>query len=118
MESFLNIKNISYKYSFTGKNSKKTTKSLYKDLKLCFYEIFNNTIKYSSTDHVDVVFTEKNNMLTILIQEKNNFINFDNLVFGNGLKNIQKRMQRNNGNINFVNDKKQKTYSIIIKIKL
>lgn len=118
MESFLNIKNIHYIHSFEGKKSKKINKNLYKDLKLCFYEIFNNTIKYSTSQDVEVKFIENKNKFSISILEKNNFLNFGEINYGNGLKNLEKRIERNNGKINFISNKNKNTYSIVIKIKL
>jgi signal transduction histidine kinase len=118
MESFLTVKNIPYHYSFEGRKDKKITKSLYKDLKLCFFEIFNNTIKYSSTNGIEVKFSEKQNELTILITEKNNYLDFSQIDYGNGLKNIQKRMERNHGTVHYISDKEKKAYIVILKIKL
>lgn len=118
MESFLNIKKIPFKYSFAGNKARKISKSLYKDLKLSFFEIFNNTLKYSSTDSIDITFIEAKKILIITILEKNNFINFEKITYGNGLKNIQKRIERNNGSIEYSSEKEKNFYSIVIRIKL
>lgn len=118
MESFLNIKNIHYIHSFSGNKNKKISKSLYKDLKLCFYEIFNNAIKYSETEDIEVTFFEEKNILTITVLEKDNYVNFNEITYGNGIKNIEKRVERNNGEINYINDKENNSYTIFIKIKL
>ena len=118
MVAFLSVKNIPYRYSFEGKENKKISKNLYKDLKICFFEIFNNTIKYSSTDDVNVRFSEKNNELNIIIQEKNNYIEFNKIEYGNGLMNIRKRIKRNNGTVDFQSSEENNMYSITINVKL
>lgn len=118
MEGFLNVRKIPFSYSFSGKNTITLSQKLYKDLKLCCYEIFNNTLKYSATDFVSIKFEEKNRLLTISVVEENNSFQMEEKKMGNGIMNIKKRITRNMGEVKFINDPEKNTYTILFKIKL
>ncbi len=57
-------------------------------------EALNNILKHAGATEVDITLTAKGKLLTLTIQDNGKGIDFDNLrQFGNGLKNMQKRME-------------------------
>lgn len=70
---------------------------------LCVKETLNNSLKYSAASEI-VVAIEANDHLTIHIQDNGKGIDMQNLrEFGNGLKNIQKRMSSVGGSFSIEN---------------
>lgn len=118
LDSSIKIKGIKYTYSFVGNKKKAIKENIYRDLRLCLYEIFNNAIKHSKSNQIDIKFIENNGDFTIDIIEKNNYIDLNKIILGNGLVNIEKRIKRNNGVINFYSDKNLNQFLININIKI
>jgi len=116
MESSLKIRDIPFTHSFLGSKDVKINSNLYKDIKLCLYEVFNNTIKYSTTNFVSLEFIEKKGLLMIIITEKNNF--FIESKLGNGIHNINKRVNRNNGRLMIDNNDQDQIYCIKMEFKI
>jgi signal transduction histidine kinase len=71
-----------------------------KNLFLCVKEALNNAYKHSGAKHVWVTINFLNSMLTVSIQDDGKGIIQEN-AFGNGLKNMRKRMMEINGSLIF-----------------
>ena len=76
----------------------KLNRELYRDVKLSVYEILSNCFKHSKADLISVVFRADNKMLFIQVSD-DGLCALTNLEAqkGNGIRNISKRAQRNNG---------------------
>lgn len=118
LDNTLKIKDLSYNYSFVGNKKKNIQQNVYRDLRLCLFEIINNIIKHSKTNHVEIKFKENNGELNLEILEKNNYIDLKDINYGYGIRNLEKRIKRNNGTINFYSDKIKNNFLIKIKIHL
>ncbi|MDC9724032.1 MAG: sensor histidine kinase [Urechidicola sp.] len=79
-------------------------------------EAINNAIKYSEASKVKIEIIEKNNQLEIEITDNGKGFDITTVEMGNGLENMQRRMDEIDGNIN-INSKLGKGTSINIKIK-
>jgi len=86
-----------------------------KDLFLCVKEALNNAYKHSGAKNVQVVTSYANNILSIQIQDDGQGIINENS-FGNGLKNMKKRMSEIKGAI-AVENKGGTTISLDVYIK-
>ncbi len=71
-----------------------------KNLFLCVKEALNNAYKHSGAKHVWVTITFLNSILTVSVQDDGKGIIQEN-AFGNGLKNMRKRMMEINGSLIF-----------------
>lgn len=94
----LSIKNIIFTAVFKGNEKQEILSGLYRDIKLCLFEISNNIIKHSNATEVELSISEKNKRLYISVTENGTNFDFDNSS-GNGLGNIKKRTKRNNGDV-------------------
>ena len=90
---------------------------LYKDLKLSIYEIVTNCVKHSNADKISFLFIVKGKTLDITITDTG-LVNITNLEgnHGNGIRNIKKRIYRNNGECSF--SKTEGANGLTIKIKI
>jgi len=67
---------------------------------LCFKETLNNVLKHAKADRVDITISTEYDRLCIGIQDNGIGINLKNTRrFGNGLNNIKKRVQNNQGEL-------------------
>lgn len=109
------IKNITFTADFKGNEKQEILSGLYRDVKLCLYEISNNIIKHSNATQVTLKVEENNKNLYISVTE--NGTNFENgNATGNGLNNIKKRTKRNNGDV-YV-EKTEKIFKITLYFKI
>ena len=75
---------------------------LYRDLKLCIYEGVNNCLKYSNANCFELSIIAEKKQLTIKMVDDGKLIDLSEIDSkGNGVRNIKKRTQRNNGICNF-----------------
>jgi signal transduction histidine kinase len=76
----------------------KLDRELYRDVKLSVYEILSNSLKHSNADLISTVIRVENKLLFIQVRD-NGICDLTNLELqkGNGIRNISKRVQRNNG---------------------
>jgi signal transduction histidine kinase len=73
---------------------------LARDIKLLVYEIVTNCIKHSNADAISMNCTIKNNQLNLIISDSGICDLAELEVFkGNGIRNMKKRVSRNNGRI-------------------
>lgn len=79
-------------------------------------EALNNAIKYSEASEVKIEIFEKNNQLEIKIADNGKGFDINTIEMGNGLENIQQRMDEIEGEIN-IESKIGNGTSINIKIK-
>ncbi|WBX98210.1 hypothetical protein [Chryseobacterium gambrini] len=91
------LKNILFQKEVDIKSDSKINNDKYKDIKLCIYEIMNNIAKHSLTKtlYFKLIQQKKNIEIILITQEDTDFYNYDHA--GNGLRNIQKRCQRQGG---------------------
>lgn len=113
----LSIKNITLKHEFSGNKNLKIKSSLFRDIKLCLFEISNNIIKHSKANIVEFQIVEINKKIFISIKQNQALFNFKDIGIGNGLKNITKRITKNHGNITFEKNKNQFIIYLIFTIK-
>jgi ligand-binding sensor domain-containing protein/two-component sensor histidine kinase len=107
------------KFNIEFENDKNYTLSseLYRDLKLCVYEIINNSVKYSKCDLFFMEFKSEKKILYLVLKDDGYFTNLDQLSSkGNGIKNIKKRVKRNNGQCLFYINNNVSGLAIQIKI--
>lgn len=75
---------------------------LYRDIKLCMYEIINNTFKHSGGSEIQISFEAFHSELTINIIDNGELKDLQILENkGNGITNLRKRIERNKGSIRF-----------------
>lgn len=91
------LKGILFQKEVEIKSDSKINNDKYKDIKLCIYEIMNNIAKHSLTKtlYFKLIQQKKNIEIILITQEDTDFYNYDHA--GNGLRNIQKRCQRQGG---------------------
>ena len=91
------LKSILFQKEVSIKSDTKINNDKYKDIKLCVYEIMNNIAKHSLTKtlYFKLIQQKKNIEIILITQENTDFYNYDHA--GNGLRNIQKRCQRQGG---------------------
>jgi ligand-binding sensor domain-containing protein/two-component sensor histidine kinase len=92
---------------------------LYRDIKLCVYEVVNNSIKYSKCNLFFIEIKSEKKMLYLDLKDDGYFTNLDKLSGkGNGIKNIKKRVKRNNGQCLFNINNNVSGLAIQIKIPI
>jgi signal transduction histidine kinase len=75
---------------------------LYRDIKLCIYELLNNIQKHAFANAVYFDFTIEDNTIKIRIIDNGCYeISLQKPSNGNGIENIKKRVARNQGNVTF-----------------
>lgn len=70
---------------------------LYRDIKLCVFEITNNFLKHSNGEKLSVFLQLKEKKITLLFEDNGNNFDPSTSNAGNGLRNIKKRTERNKG---------------------
>lgn len=89
---------IQFNFKIDFDRNYKLNRELYRDVKLSVYEILSNCLKHSNANLISVVFRADTKILFIQIAD-NGICDLTNLESqkGNGIRNISKRAQRNNG---------------------
>jgi len=111
----LSIKNIIFTTDFKGNEKQEILSSLYRDIKLCLFEISNNIIKHSNATKVALSINENNKRLYINVTENGTNFDFEK-TSGNGLGNLRKRTKRNNGNVLIEKTKNEFKITLYFKI--
>jgi ligand-binding sensor domain-containing protein/anti-sigma regulatory factor (Ser/Thr protein kinase) len=70
---------------------------LYRDIKLCVFEITNNFLKHSNGEKLSVFLQLKEKKIILLFEDSGNNFDPSTSNAGNGLRNIKKRTERNKG---------------------
>ena len=116
---FSSFHNTSIKFNIefeSGKNYSLSSE-LYRDIKLCVYEIVTNSIKYSNCNLFFIEIKSEHKMLYLDLKDDGYVTNLDQLsIKGNGIKNIKKRVKRNNGQCLFYINNNKNGLAIQIKI--
>jgi hypothetical protein len=100
--ALLNSSSITIKFMDEVTNDTSISTALYRDIKLCFYEIISNNQKHSSCQNFTIKIVEEKNNLLIHTIDDGKLTNIDALNSPrNGIRNIKKRVQRNKGEINY-----------------
>uniref|UniRef100_UPI004049C224 sensor histidine kinase n=1 Tax=Fluviicola sp. TaxID=1917219 RepID=UPI004049C224 len=89
---------------------------MYRDIKLCIYEITNNFIKHSNGEKLTVFLLMKSNKISLLFEDSGTNFNPENARSGNGLRNINKRTERNKGTFKIEKQGENSIFSIIFPI--
>ncbi len=70
---------------------------------LIFKEAFNNAVKYSNSEKIEVLVVANNNGISLKIVDNGIGLNNEKNNLGNGLRNMKLRAERINGKLDFVN---------------
>jgi hypothetical protein len=62
-------------------------------------ELLTNIIKHAEASEVTIQFSEDGNMLNVMVEDNGKGFDVNNIVFGMGLANIEKRLEKIDGNI-------------------
>lgn len=89
---------------------------MYRDIKLCIYEITNNFIKHSNGEKLTVFLQMKSNNISLLFEDSGTNFDPKNTRSGNGLRNINKRTERNKGTFKIEKQGDNSIFSIIFPI--
>jgi len=92
-----------FEESFSQSSQKALDGHTRKNLFFCIKEVLNNALKHSDATVVTMQITAEKNEIQIVIRDNGNGFREQNH-FGNGLKNIQKRIESINGKLAIVND--------------
>lgn len=93
---------IRLEFQCNCKEEIKLDSKLYRDIKLCIYEVANNILKHSGASICKVELTLNRTILSIHIEDDgilNDTLQLENK--GNGINNLRKRVERNSGTIAF-----------------
>lgn len=75
---------------------------LYRDVRLCLYEIINNMLKHSEGDRLRVVLMARRGLLTVQTTDNGHLRSTEDLrESGNGIRNLRKRVSKHRGDIQF-----------------
>ena len=75
---------------------------LYRDIRLCLYEIINNTLKHSKGDRLRFILFARQGYLTVYTLDNGTLRSTDELGDrGNGIRNLRKRVAKHGGEIQF-----------------
>jgi hypothetical protein len=76
--------------------------ALCRDIRLCLYEIINNTLKHSGADTLKIYLTAHRNVLTVFTRDNGRLQSVDDIgQNGNGMRNLGKRVSKHGGHIEF-----------------
>ncbi|MCE2834230.1 MAG: hypothetical protein LW694_07595 [Chitinophagaceae bacterium] len=76
--------------------------ALCRDIRLCLYEIINNTLKHSGADTLKIYMTAHKHVLTVFTRDNGRLRSVKDIgTQGNGMRNLGKRVTRHNGQIEF-----------------
>lgn len=76
--------------------------ALCRDIRLCLYEIINNTLKHSEADTLRIYLTAHRNVLTVFTRDNGKLRSVDSIgTNGNGMRNLNKRVSKHSGSIEF-----------------
>jgi len=78
-------------------------------------EAINNAIKYADASEINVVFSQNDNKMNVIIEDNGKGFDIDKVKDGNGLENMKKRAEEINGNLTL---KTQKVKGTAIYLKL
>lgn len=83
-------------------HSYKIKGALCRDIRLCLYEIINNTLKHSGADTLKIYLTVHKNVLTVFTRDNGRLQSVDDIgQNGNGMRNLGKRVSKHGGQIEF-----------------
>jgi signal transduction histidine kinase len=89
---------------------------LYRDIKLCIFEITNNFLKHSNGEKLSVFLQLKDKKIILLFEDSGNNFDPSKSDAGNGLRNIKKRTERNKGIFKIDKKKENSIISIIFPL--
>jgi signal transduction histidine kinase len=73
---------------------------LYRDIRLCLYEIINNMLKHSGGDRLRIVLIARRGLMTLQTTDNGTLQSTDDLSDrGNGIRNLQKRVSKHGGEL-------------------
>ena len=116
----LNSSSLAIKFMDEVTNETSISTALYRDIKLCFYEIISNNQKHSNCQNFCIKIVEEKNNLIIHTLDDGKLTSIDALNSPrNGIRNIKKRVQRNKGEMNYsINKIKGHGLELILKFPL
>lgn len=76
--------------------------ALCRDIRLCLYEIINNTLKHSGADTLRIYLTAHKNVLTVFTRDNGRLQSIEDIgQNGNGMRNLGKRVSKHGGSLEF-----------------
>lgn len=91
--------NINFSYQLDENlNTKKMSSIQGVNVYRTIQEAINNSLKYANASEISVSINQLNNRINIVISDNGIGFDMDNVTFGNGLKNMKKRIQEIEGN--------------------
>jgi hypothetical protein len=106
---------VYFKYKGTKKLDIEINSDLYRDIKLCIYEVLNNIQKHANASEVHLNFEIVDNNIQVRIIDNGCYnVSLQKPSVGNGLYNIKKRVARNEGIVTF----EQNTQSTGLQVSL
>ena len=76
--------------------------ALCRDIRLCLYEIINNTLKHSGADTLRIYLTANRNVLTVFTRDNGRLHSIEDIgQNGNGMRNLGKRVSKHGGSLEF-----------------
>ena len=106
---------IDFKFKSNVTNEAKLTSIVGMNLFRVIQEALNNAIKYANTSKINISAIEKNNQVTITIKDNGDGFDINTIELGNGLKNIEKRINDIKGKV-FIDSKPE--IGTIVKIQI
>lgn len=116
----LNNSNLAIQFEDKVTNDTIISTALYRDIKLCFYEIISNNQKHSNGQNFSIKIVEEKNHLIIHTIDDGKLTNINELISPrNGIRNIKKRVKKNKGEINYrINKTKGHGLELILKFPI
>ena len=108
---------IEFKFKSKIKNQPKFTSIIGMNLFRVIQEAINNSIKYSTAKTVNIIASEKDNLLSLEINDNGKGFDINKIKLGNGLQNMEHRISEIGGNI-YINSKVDKGTSVRIELPL
>lgn len=79
----------------------KLNAQLYRDIKLCMYELTNNILKHAQTEECKLEISLSKGILSIMLEDNGCLKDIEKIENkGNGINNLRKRIERNAGTLN------------------
>lgn len=102
VNALLNITGVTHEVTEKCDGDYQIKGELFRDIRLCLYEIISNTLKHSRAGNISIYVTAHNHVLTIFTRDDGVLKDVAALgQKGNGMKNLRKRVTKHHGTIEF-----------------
>jgi signal transduction histidine kinase len=119
VNALLNMTGVKYEVTEKSDGDYQIKGELFRDIRLCLYEIISNTLKHSRARNISVYVTAHNHVLTIFTRDNGVLMDVAALgQKGNGMKNLRKRVSKHHGTIEFSTPKQGSGLGIKMRFPL